>query len=551
MPPIDLTPVRRALSHPRWRRTGPSPVDSGRQLVRTPYPRPFGRVFLEMARRRVSAWDRALERLESVQLAQMRRILDACRDTEFGRTHGLSDVRTYEDYRRRVPVGDYDSFAGLLERTRKGEQGLVTSEPVRYICNSSGSSTGGRPKFLPVTRSQIRFQQGSASDAVLRHVAWTEDDTLPCGFTMTVLPPTVMKREGDMRITNNPALMSTQLPLFSEPVVLPDRDVMEIEDLDTKMDVIAERYLDHDVRTVTGTTCWFSILFDKLLDAARRRGRTVDGVGEIWPNLRFLVGGGVAADPYVDVIRDRMGRPVHLIDTYNATEGGIFGVSDHGSGRSDLLLIPDRGVFFEFVPLEDAESSDPRRVPAWDVQTGVDYVIHVSTVSGLQCYRLGDIVRFTDTWPHRMVFSGRLSGCLSTTQELTTHREVQLAMDAALRQVPAQTVDYTVGAEVGVDGTAKSRYLIFAEFVDGHEPADPDAFAAAFDQAHCKENRVYREHRQGDTAILPPRLVELAPGAVQRFMREEGLTSVQSKFPRIVDGGRRDRLLGYAASRRP
>lgn len=544
MPDFDLRPLRRVLSHPRWRRSKAASPGAPRR-IQTPYPSPVGRVFLEVARRRVAAWDRALERLQEVQQKQMERILRLTADSEFGREHGLSSIRSYEDYKRLVPIGDYDRFSERLERTRRGEQGLLTTERVRYICNSAGSSSAGKPKFLPVTETQIRLQQGSASDAVLRHIAWTEDATLPSGFTMTVLPPTVMKREGPMVLTNNPALMSTKLPLFSEPVVLPDRDVMNIEDLDQKMDAIAERYLDHDVRTVTGTTCWFSILFDKLLDAARRRGRDAQGVGEIWPNLRFLVGGGVAAAPYLDVIQDRMGRQVDLLDTYNATEGGIFAVSDHRTGRDDLLMVPDRGVFFEFVPLEQADQDSPQRLAAWEVETGVDYVIHVSTVSGLHAYRLGDIVRFTQTWPHRMVFSGRLSGCLSTTQELTTHREVQLAMEAALAQVPAQTVDYTVGAQVGVNGSSKAQYIVFAEFVPGHEPADSEGFAQAFDAAHRAENRVYREHREGDTAILPARLVRLPPGSVKRFMEEEGLVSVQSKFPRIVDDGRRDRLLSY------
>jgi hypothetical protein len=544
----DLAPLRRVLSSPRLRRTTRVATPRGdlRTLKSTPYPAAVGRAFLEVARRRVAEWDHSLRRLEEVQMEQLQRIVTLCGESEYGRQHGLQYVRTYDEYRRSVPVADYDALAPLLERTRHGEQRLLTTENIEFICNSAGSSSKGKAKFLPVSSTQIRFQQGSASDAVLRHVAWTEDATLPCGFTMTVLPPTVMRDEGPMRITNNPALMSTRLPLFSEPVVLPDRDVMMIDDLDAKMDAIAERYLDHDIRTVTGTTCWFSILFDKLLAAARRQGRQVDAISEIWPNLKFLVGGGVAAGPYIDVIRNRMGSDAALIDTYNATEGGIFAVSDHAARKDDLLAIPDRGVFFEFVPLEDKDSDSPRRHPMWEVQTGVDYIIHVSTVSGLQCYRLGDIVRFTQLWPHRMVFSGRLSGCLSTTQELTTHREVQLAVDAALQAVPAQTVDYTVGAEIGVEGTAKARYVVFAEFVPDHRPADPQRFADAFDEAHRAQNRVYREHRQGDTAILSARLVELPSGSVQRFMQEEGMTSVQTKFPRIVDEARRDRLLGYA-----
>ena len=83
------------------------------------------------------------------------------------------------------------------------------------------------------------------------------------------------------------------------------------------------------------------------------RATDVDSVREIWPNLRVLVGGGVSADPYLPVLRERMGRDDFvLVDTYNATEGGIFATTDH-SGEPGMLMIPDRGVFFEFVPVEE------------------------------------------------------------------------------------------------------------------------------------------------------------------------------------------------------
>src|SRR5690606_3195498 len=170
--------------------------------------------------------------------------------------------------------------------------------------------------------------------------------------------------------------------------------------------------LDYDIRAIAGTTCWFSLLFDKLLELARQRGRRADCVTDIWPNLRVLIGGGGSADPYIPVLRERMGTSdFALVDTYNATEGGIFAATDH-SGERGMLMIPDRGVFFELVPIEDVDDPWPRRVPLWAVEKDRLYAIHVTTPSGLYSYRLGDLVRFTSTDPLRIEFAGRLSGCL-------------------------------------------------------------------------------------------------------------------------------------------
>lgn len=521
-----------------------------RALKKGPYPPAVGTALYAAARVRVALWDRALRHLEEVQTRTLREILEHAKDTTFGRRHGFADIRTYEQFAARVPVGDYDSFSTAFEAMRAGETGILVPERVRYFGNSSGSSTKGKPKFLPISERQIRHQRGSAADALFRYLVAKNVRDMTDGYTLGLFPPTTMRREGPVFITTNPSLQSIRMPMFTRPVQLPEKEIREIADYDLKLERIVERYMDYDVRAVAGTTCWFSILFEKLLAAARRRGRRVRTVAELWPNLHVLLGGGVTADPYIPVIRERLGRDFTLVDTYNATEGGIYATSDH-TGERGMLMIPDRGVFFEFVPVESAADlqgmgSWPARVPLWGVETGKLYAIHVTTPSGLYGYRLGDLVRFTTTNPHRMEFAGRISGCLSTTQELTTHVEIQRAVEHALSRYPATTVDYGCGADVGVDGTAKSRYVLFVEF-EG-PPPDLRGFAAAFDEGLRRENRVYREHRENEVGILPPEVVALPKGSVDRFMRDIGNRSVQSKFPRILDDERKALLRSYVAS---
>ncbi|HLK39110.1 MAG TPA: GH3 auxin-responsive promoter family protein, partial [Polyangiaceae bacterium] len=360
-------------------------------------------------------------------------------------------------------------------------------------------------------------------------------------------PPTTMRREGAALVTSNPALMMTRMPLVTRPVYLPEQDVRTIANYDEKLTVIAARYIDHDVRAVAGTTCWFTLLFDKVLAAARARGRRARSVSDVWPNLRVLFGGGVAATPYLPVIRELVGRSdVTLVDTYNATEGGVYAASDF-RGEPGLLMLPHRGTFFEFVPLEERGRESPARVPLWAVEKDRLYAIVVTTVSGLYAYELGDIVRFASIDPLRIEFAGRLSGCLSVTQELTTHVEIERAVADATLATSSTTLDFGAAADVAVDGTAKSRYVLFVEFQPGGAPADLAAFGRAFDEGLCKQNRVYREHRQGEVALVPPRVVPLVEGGARRFLEQVTAGNVQGKFPRIIDDTKKKLLLEHAA----
>jgi hypothetical protein len=522
-------------------------------LVQSPYPPVVGKALQAAAALQVASWDSALRRLHQVQEATLLSLVRHSAKTAFGRAHSFTRVRDYASFVRNVPVGDYDSFSPLIDRMRAGERNLLVPELVRYFGNSSGSSNHGRSKFLPITERQIRFQQRAGSDALMRYLRWSRDDELLCGFTLGLFPPTTMKREGAALVTSNPALMMTKMPLVTRPIYLPENDVRIIPNYDEKLAVIAERYLDHDVRAVAGTTCWFTLLFDKVLAAARRRGRNATAVSQIWPNLRVLFGGGVAAAPYLPVIRELMGRDdVTLVDTYNATEGGVYAASDF-SGAPGLLMLPHRGTFFEFVPLDrrDRRSESGSRVPLWEVEKGRPYSIVVTTSSGLYAYELGDIVRFVSLDPLRIEFMGRLSGCLSLTQELTTHVEIERAVAHAVARCsapsgPVTTIDFGAAGEVGVAGTAKSRYVVFVEFQEGAAPADPAAFAAALDEGLCMENRVYREHRKDDVALLAARVVPLVAGGARRFLEEVTAKNVQGKFPRIIDDTKKNLLWKHA-----
>ena len=245
-----------------------------RPLHHTIVPRVAGRAFLMMARERVRRWDRALDRVQPEQMRQLFDIVGHAKSTEYGRGHGFAWIKSYDDFRQQVPVGDYDTFSPHIERMRRGETNVIVPEFVRYFGNSSGSSVAGKPKFLPITERQIRYQTGSGVDGLLRYLAHTGDDEFLRGFTLGLFPPTTMRAEGPVMITSNPALMAVKKPRISQLDYLPrDKACLEMADYAKKLDLIAETYLDYDVRAIAGTTCWFSLLFDKLLAVAERQGR--------------------------------------------------------------------------------------------------------------------------------------------------------------------------------------------------------------------------------------------------------------------------------------
>ncbi len=491
---------------------------------------------------RAAQWDAVAKNPERAQLQVLTSLCRTASGTAFGCMHALGAVRSYADFRTLVRCRGYADYEPFLARMRAGEPDVLWPGTVPYFALSSGTSgTAAQKKYLPISYEQIHWQQRAGFDAVARYVAMSGDRTLGGGYTLCLWPPGTVEHQGAVSVGSNPGVMSLHLPRLASRYTLPGPEVRDIEDCATKLTELARRHRGHDVRSLSGTTCWFSLVFEQVLRAAREAGAPAETVSEVWPNLKVLFGGGVSAAPYRAGIDALMGRRVTLMENYNATEGGIFAVTDREDDEG-LLVLPDRGVFFEFIPCGDV-----RRFPLWEVEPGVDYEVVVSTSSGLFAYRLGDCVRFTETFPHRLVFTGRVAGMLSLTQELTTQRELERAVTAAAAAHACAITDFAAATEMPAGAAGRGRYVVLVELERPVESVRD--FERAVDVRLREENLVYGLHRAGDVAILPPRVVVLPAGALGRFRQAAGVSSLQHKFQRILTHRERDLLLSSSGCR--
>ncbi len=85
-----------------------------------------------------------------VQQELLFKLLNKAKFTEIGIQYKFSEIRTYEDFKKNVPIQQYESIEPLIERTRKGEQNLFWPTPIKWFAKSSGT-TNAKSKFIPVS----------------------------------------------------------------------------------------------------------------------------------------------------------------------------------------------------------------------------------------------------------------------------------------------------------------------------------------------------------------------------------------------------------------
>jgi hypothetical protein len=100
---------------------------------------------------------RATTRVRDEQEKILFRLLRGASD--FAKQHDFSSIKTVHDYQRAVPTRRYEDFQPWIDRIAAGEENVLTTERVKLLEPTSGSS--GATKLIPYTASlQREFQRG-------------------------------------------------------------------------------------------------------------------------------------------------------------------------------------------------------------------------------------------------------------------------------------------------------------------------------------------------------------------------------------------------------
>ena len=106
-----------------------------------------------VTRRHWARWDALTAKPREIQNQLLLDILNRNRGTRFGRDHRFDGIRSLNDYRSHVEIGDYERLRPYVERAKHGEPNELTEEPVLMFTMTSGST--GEPKLIPVTKTTL------------------------------------------------------------------------------------------------------------------------------------------------------------------------------------------------------------------------------------------------------------------------------------------------------------------------------------------------------------------------------------------------------------
>ncbi|WP_461082774.1 GH3 auxin-responsive promoter family protein [Spirosoma flavus] len=497
-----------------------------------------------LLQRRLPRIEAMMQQPGVMQQKVFNQLIRAGRRTKWGRQYDYASIQNIRDFQQRVPVSSYEDLFPYIERVLKGENKVLWPSPVRWFAKSSGT-TNARSKFIPVTTESLdesHFKGGK--DMMALYLANNPDSRafegkgLSIGGSLHPNPYSVNSVAGDVS-----AVVMKNLPSWAQYIRTPSIDVALMDEWETKLERMAEITSQENVTSILGTPTWGLVLIDKIL---ARTGKS--NILDVWPNFEVLIHGAVNFQPYRELFQQQVfsSKTVRYLEIYNASEG-FFAVQDDLARPSEMLLMLDYGIFYEFVPVQEADQPFPKALTIDEVELDKNYALVVSTNGGLWRYKVGDTVRFTSLYPHRLRVSGRTKHFINAFGEEVIVENAEAAITKACEATGATIADYTAGPVYMNSGTTGCHEWII-EF--SHEPDSLDLFTQVLDVSLRQINSDYDAKRYNDMVLKRPRIHAVSPGTFYAWMKHRGKLGGQHKVPRLANSREYlDDILGLLAIR--
>lgn len=499
-----------------------------------------------------AAKDRFLEALRQPKTCQdemLRETLERHRETSFGQEHGFAEIRDVDDFRRRVPIRDYDGLSPWIERAASGESSVLTAEDPRLFFSSSGS-TGTRKKipvtqgfvekvYLPFFYAAIGNTVACCPEAVERddatlNMKWdpmrSADTTTSGAAHLGASQVDFAKRFGD-ELAAEPG---TRAPWAFIPAEVDDEldrmyfrlrlavesDVRCVVGINPTMVAMLPRQLEQWTERLVAEVHDGTVLGQASRPGNPARAAELEKLSEyfgvlrphhVWPRLKLIYcwTGGVAKT-YLGGLRAAYGPEVEVLPAPIAASEGPIGLPIDRHPTAGPLVLPC--VFYEFIDADRAIDADRPTLLFDQLEVGGEYHVIITHLGGLYRYALGDVARVVDKvmGVPRVEYAGRHVPSSLVGERL---RETQVidALMAALARHGLGVHNFTCRALLG----QPAHYAFLLETTTAWKDDEVVALARSLDESLQRVSQRYGQARR-DELLDPVEILVAENGAFER-----------------------------------
>ena len=213
------------------------------------------------------------------------------RKTAFGRDHGFHQIESYEAFRERVPIRDYEGIRPYVDRIKGGEADVLWKGYPKYFAKTSGTTSG--VKYIPLTKDSLPNHFGTARNALFNYFIRSGNSQFLDGKMIFLSGSPEMTKTGGIDTGRLSGIVNHQVPSWLRTNQMPSYKVNCIEEWEEKLERIVDETLNQDMRLISGIPPWVQMYYERLLERSGKKH-----IKDLFPNYSIFVYGGVNFEPY-------------------------------------------------------------------------------------------------------------------------------------------------------------------------------------------------------------------------------------------------------------
>lgn len=460
----------------------------------------------------------------SVQREVLQELVTAAQYTEFGKRYHFSKLFTLKEFKKNVPIHEYDDIKQYILRMMDGEENVLWNTPINWFAKSSGTSSD-KSKFIPISDESLQDNHFKASKDVLTtyYNNFPGSDLLTGKSLVIGGSHQLNKMNEEIQYGDLSAVLMQNTPFWGQWLRTPELSIALLDEWENKIEQLAKITAEENVTSLAGVPTWTLLLLKRILAI---KGKAT--IKEVWPNLELYINGGVSFVPYREQFDKIFGGKINYLEIYNASEG--FFACQQCPDDDGMLLFTEHGIFYEFMPVEQYGLEHPQTIGLNKVVTGKNYALVISTTGGLWRYLIGDTVQFTSLHPYKIKVSGRLKHYMNAFGEEVIVDNSDNAIAIAAEKAGVVVNDYTA-APVYFSEHTNGAHEWLIEFEE--QPHNLQLFITELDNALKNCNSDYEAKRHKNIALRLPVVHALPKGTFTNWLRTKGKLGGQHKVPRL------------------
>ena len=481
----------------------------------------FNSVASFFLKRRISQIELFKDYPIEVQQEVLRKLVVYSIDTEVGKKFDFKTIRHYNDFKERVPIVSYEDIYEDIERNRKGEQNIFWRTPIKWFAKSSGT-TNAKSKFIPISfESLVDCHYKAGKDMLSLYFNNNINSELLIGKCLRLGGSKDIYENNNSYYGDLSAIMIDNLPFWAELSSTPSSKVSLISEWEKKVQAIINESIDQNVTSFAGVPSWMLSLLQQVIQQTGK-----DNILEIWKNSEVYFHGGVSFDPYRNLYKNLFpSKDFKYFEIFNASEG-FFAIQDQNNS-SELLLMLDYGIFYEFIPTSKSEQDI---ISLADVKLNVNYAMVITTNSGLWRYKIGDTIKFTCLNPFRIKVTGRTKHFINVFGEELVVENAEKALSMTCELTKCEITNYTVGP-IFMGSKTKGSHEWLIEFEK--KPDDINKFMEILDLNLQRLNSDYEAKRYKSSTLEIPKIQVARKNLFYDWLASKNKLGGQNKVPRL------------------